>query len=103
MAKRIGAVGKIGADLGGFSPTLKIIRSFPCGSAGKESTCKAGDLGSIPGLGRSPGEGKGYPLQYSGLENSMDCIVHEVSKSRTRLNDFFYFLFKIIGGSLPKI
>jgi len=48
---------------------------FPCGSAGKESTCNAGDLGSIPWLGRSPGEGKGYPLQYSGLENSMDCIV----------------------------
>ena len=45
---------------------------FPGGSAGKESACKAGDLGSIPGLGRSPGEGKGYPLQYSGLENSMD-------------------------------
>ena len=50
-----------------------------CGSAGKESACNAGDLGSIPGLGRSPGEGKGY--QYSGLENSMDCIVHRVSKS----------------------
>ena len=47
---------------------------FPCGSAGRESSCNAGDLGSIPGLGRSPGEGKGYPLQYSGLENSMDCI-----------------------------
>ena len=45
---------------------------FPCGSAGEESTCKAWDLCSIPGLGRSPGEGKGYPLQYSGLENSMD-------------------------------
>jgi len=44
---------------------------FPCGSAGKESACNVGDLGSIPGLGRSPGEGKGYPLQYSGLENSM--------------------------------
>ena len=42
----------------------------PCGSAGKESTCKVGDLGSIPGVGRAPGEGKGYPLQYSGLENS---------------------------------
>jgi len=42
---------------------------FPCGSAGKESACNAGDLGSIPGLGRSPGEGKGYPLQFSGLEN----------------------------------
>ena len=45
---------------------------FPCGSAGKESACNVEDLGSIPGLGRSPGEGKGYPLQYSGLENSMD-------------------------------
>ena len=56
---------------------------FPCGSAGKESACNAGDLGSISGLGRSPGEGKGYPLQYSGLENSMDCIVHGVAKSRT--------------------
>ena len=48
---------------------------FPCGSAGKESAYNAGDLGLIPGLGRSPGEGKGDPLQYSGLENSMDCIV----------------------------
>ena len=60
----------------------------PCGSAGKESTCSVGDLGLIPGLGRSPGEGKGYPLQYSGLENSMDYTVHGVTKSRTRLNDF---------------
>ena len=49
---------------------------FPCGSAGKESAWNAGDLGSIPGLGRSPGEGKGYPLRCSGVENSMDCIVH---------------------------
>ena len=54
---------------------------FPCGSAGKESDCKAGDLGSIPGLGRSPGEC--YSLQYSGLENSMDCIVHGVAESDT--------------------
>ena len=57
-------------------PYLLLCRSilrFPCGSAGKESTCNVGDLGSIPGLGRSPGEGKGYPLQYSGPENSMDC------------------------------
>ena len=53
---------------------------FPCGSAGKESTYNAGDLGSIPGLGRSPGEGKGYPLQHSGLQNSMDCTVHGVAK-----------------------
>ena len=52
-----------------------------CGSAGKESACKAGDLALIPGLGRSPGEGKGCPLQYSGLENSMDLVVHGVAKS----------------------
>ena len=52
----------------------------PCGSADEESACNAGDLVSIPGLGRSPGKGKGYPLQYSGLENSMDCIVHGVSR-----------------------
>ena len=60
---------------------------FPCGSTGKESTCNEGDLGSIPGLGRSSGEWKGHPLQYSGLENSMDCIVHGVvhgvAKSQT--------------------
>ena len=49
-----------------------------------------GDLGPIPGLGRSPGEGKGYPLQYSGLENSMDCIVHGVAKSQTELSDFHF-------------
>ena len=55
-------------------------KAFPCGSTGKESACNAGDLASIPGLGRSPGEGKGYRLQYSGLENSMDCIVHGVFK-----------------------
>ena len=47
----------------------------------KNSPANAGDLGSIPGLGRCPGKGKGYPLQYSGLENSMDCIVHGVTKS----------------------
>ena len=63
---------------------------FPCGSAGKESACNMGDLGSIPGLGRSPGEGTGYPLQYSGLENAMDCIDHGVAKSQTRLNDFHF-------------
>jgi len=56
---------------------------FPYGSAGKESACNAGDLGSIPGLGRSPGEGKGYLLQYSSLENSMDCKGHGVTKSWT--------------------
>ena len=63
---------------------------FSYGSAAKESTCNAGDLGFIPGSGRSPGEGKGYPLQYSGLENSMDYTVHGVTKSRTRLS-YFHF------------
>ena len=58
-----------------------VFLGFRCGSAGKESTCNAGDLASIPGLGRSPGEEKGYPLQDSGLENSMDCIVHGVAES----------------------
>ena len=57
-------------------------------SYGKESACNVGDLGLIPGLGRSPGEGKGYPLQYSDLENSMDCIDHGVAKSRKRLSNF---------------
>ena len=61
---------------------------FPGGSAGKESTCNAGNLGFIPGLGRSPGEGNSYPFKYSGLENSMDCIVHGVIKNKTRLSYF---------------
>ena len=65
---------------------------FPAGSDGKESTCNAGDLGSIPGSGRSPGEGNGNPLQYSGLENPMDrgawlAIVYGVEKSQTQLSD----------------
>ena len=55
--------------------------SFPGASPGKESACNVGDLGLIPGLGRSPGEGKGYQLQYSGLENSMGCIVYAVDRS----------------------
>ena len=59
---------------------------FPCGSAGKESACNLGDLGSIPGLERFPEEEKGYPCQYSGLENSM------VAKSQTRLSDFHFYL-----------
>ena len=65
-------------------------------AAGKESACNAGDLSSSPGLERSPGEGKGYPLQYSGLESSMVCMVHGVTKSRTQPSDFhFYCHFKI--------
>ena len=52
------------------------LLGFPGGSAGKNTACNVGDLDSIPGLGKSPGEGNGYPLQYPGLENSMDYIVH---------------------------
>ena len=68
---------------------------LPCDLADKESACNTGDLGLIPGLGRSPGEGKSYPLQYSSLGNSMECIVYGVAKSQTRLSDFhFTSLFK---------
>ena len=59
-------------------------------SAGKKSSCNAGDLGLIPGLGRSPGDGNGHPLQYSGLENSMDCIVHGFAKSQTQLSNILF-------------
>ena len=62
---------------------VDINLGFPGGSAGRESSCKAGDLGSIPGLGRSPGEGNGCPLQYSGLENSMDWIIPGAANSQT--------------------
>ena len=72
------------------------------GSAAKESACHAGDLGSISGLGRSPVEGNGYPLQYPGLENSMDCIAHVVAKSQTRLSKFlFHFHTPLIPGNIP--
>ena len=74
-----------------------VFLGFLCSSAGKESTCNAGDLGLTPGLGRSPGEGKGYPLLYSGLENSMD--VHGVAKSQTWLSNFhFHPLLQEIEG-----
>ena len=73
---------------------------FPDSSVGKESTCNAGDLGLIPGLGRSPGEGKGYPLQYSGLENSMDSIVLGVAKSWTQLSDFHFTYFELWNDRL---
>ena len=66
-----------------ISLLFNMLSRLVIGSVGKESAYNAGDLGSVPGLGRSPGEGKGYPLQYSGLENSMDCIVHGVTKSQT--------------------
>ena len=74
-----------------------------CGSAGKESACNVGDLGLIPGLGRSPGEGKGYPLQYSALENSMDYILNGVSKSWTRLSRFWLSLSSSEGQNTHKV
>ena len=69
---------------------IVIDRDFPGVSAGKESSCSVGDLSLNPGLGRSPGEDNGYPLLYSGLENSTDCIVHVVTKGRTQLRDFHF-------------
>ena len=77
---------KNGPNLSSFKASL----GFPCGSVGKESICNVGDLCSILGLGRSPGEGRGYPLQYLGLENSMSCIVYGVAKSQTRLSNFHF-------------
>ena len=76
---------------------------LPGGSDSEESACNVGDLGLTLGLGRFPGEGKGYPLQYSGLENSMDGIVHGVTKSRTRLSDFrFQTKGSFPGGTMVK-
>ena len=77
---------KLGSRLLG---EISVTSDMHCGSAAKGSACNAGDLGSILGLGSSPGEGKGCPLQYSSLENSMDCIVHGVTK-RTQLSDFHF-------------
>ena len=74
-------------------------KHFPGGSLGKESARNAGDLGSIPGLERSPGEGKDYPLQYSGLQNSMERVVHGVAKSRTRQSDF-HLLTYLLGEEI---
>ena len=75
-----------------------LLGCFPDSSVGKESACNARDSGSIPGLGRSPGEGIGYPPHYSGLENSTDCIVHGVTKSQTQLSDFhFQYIIKFIS------
>ena len=75
-----------------------VFLGFPCGSAGKEAAYNVGDLGLIPGLGRSPGGRNGYPLQYSGLENSMECIYSSWGrKSQTRLSDF-HFHCRIIQG-----
>ena len=79
-----------------------LSNNFSCGSASKEYACNVGDLGLIPGLGRSSGEGKGYPLQYSGLENSMDCIVspwccrvgHDWATFTFTYNSYFFFVSK---------
>ena len=73
-------------------------KGFPCGPGGKESTCNAGDLGSIPILGRFSEEGKGYPFQYSGLENSTNCIIHGVAKSQIRLSDFHFSSLHLLYG-----
>ena len=102
---------EVGAELGAQSPGNLFLQSltsvhkirwrrdrlptpgflgFPGNSAGKESTCNAGDLGLIPGLGRSPGAGKGHPLQYCGLESSMGCIVHGVAESQTRVSGLHF-------------
>ena len=79
---------RITTNVGKYLTKASYSQGFPGGSDGKESACSVGDLSSIPGLGRSPGEGKGYPLQYSGLENPMDCIVHVFTKSQTRLSNY---------------
>ena len=81
--------------------TLYLVRGFPGSLAGKEFACSAGDHRSIPWLGRFPGEGIGYPLQYSGLENFMDCIVHGVAKSQTWLSDFHSLIFRSANIMLP--
>ena len=73
-----------------FGAIIKSLEGFLYGSACKESAYNVGDLGSIPGLRRSSGEGDGYPLQYSGLKNSMDCIVHGVTKRQKRLSAFHF-------------
>ena len=77
-----------------FMDGLLHPRGFPCGSAGKESACNVRGLGSIPGLGRSPREGKGYPLQYCGLETFMDCI--GVTKRHKWATFVFTFTFSIL-------
>ena len=76
-----------------------VFLDFLCGSAGKESACNVGDLCLILGLGRYPGEGKGYPLQYSGLEDSMDYIVHGVTKSWTGLSAFHFHILAVVNNA----
>ena len=78
---------------------LSLVQEFAAGSEGKEFTFNAVYQGSIPGMGRCPGERNGYPLQYSGLENSMDCIVQGVAKSQTQLSKFHFQ--SIARGHIP--
>ena len=90
-----------------FLCNLNSSCGFPSGSAGKESACNAGDLGSLTRLERSPGEGEGYPIQYSGLENSMYYVVHGIKKSWTQLSDFHFHvlnfkLYMSIAGVLER-
>ena len=81
---------------------VKLKYYFPPGSGGKESTCNEGDLGLIPGLERSPGEGNSYPFQYSGLENSMDSI--ETAKSRLGLGNFQFQYLSLVAQQLdPRV
>ena len=84
------------------SPALQAGSCFPGSSESRESTCSVGDVGLIPGLGISTGEGNGYSLQYSGLENPMNFIVYEVKKSQTRLSDFhFHFILPYNSQPFP--
>ena len=83
------------------------MEGFPGGSDGKESACNAGDPGLIPGLGRSSGEGNGYPPQYSCLENSSDrgawqVIVHGVAKSQARLSNFHFHQWSCLDNSIDR-
>ena len=77
---------------------LCTITGFPVSSVGKECACNVGDLGLIPRLGKTPGEGKGYLLQYSDLVHSMDCVVHGVSKSQRGLIDFHFCTIATLGN-----
>ena len=92
------------AHSGSVRITVLSLCVFPDRLVGKESTCNVGDSDLSPGLGRSPGEGKGYPLQYSGLENSMDHMVRGVAKSQTRLSSFpFTSLCVLVAQSCPTL
>ena len=94
--------GRYSAPLWGGSLATGVHLSDPLIGTGLSlSTCNAGGLGLIPGLGRSPGEGNGYPLQYSGLENSMDGIVHGASKRWTGLSDFHSLSLHLRGRGSP--